>query len=280
MDKVQLIGKVLVKADIRTITGFRVGGAQAGLKVGGLDAGVITDAEGRPYIPGSSLRGKLLTLAERHAGKKPGPNGGRHQCTLGTPCDICKVWGVGGGKDSNGLTGLTLGRLIVRDTLLDETTITEEMKRHLDLQFTEVKWETAIDRRTGTALDGSLRQIERVPAGAAFKPAELVFNVYEESDKDLLRCLFVAMELLEDDYLGGMGSRGYGKVKFENIGVWWNTARDYEDGTVALDGDSRRINDGMKTPQELVNGFSKLRAQLDRQTPQPPAEGDPSPCSG
>ena len=69
------------------------------------------------------------------------------------------------------------------------------------------------------------------------------------------------MELLEDDYLGGMGSRGYGKVKFEAVKVWWNRASDYEAGTVELT-EPRRVNAGLDTAARVVREFDSLKAKL------------------
>uniref|UniRef100_A0A7C4GGJ6 CRISPR system Cms endoribonuclease Csm3 n=1 Tax=candidate division WOR-3 bacterium TaxID=2052148 RepID=A0A7C4GGJ6_UNCW3 len=254
-----LLGKVIVSGRIRLVSGTRVGGSQGGLKIGGVDLNVITDPQGRPYLPGSSLKGKLRSLTERVLEASVSDRG-MHTCGKKdeyAKCDVCRTYGTL--KSFEGVPTLT--RLVARDVFLDESSITEEMRANMDMEFTEVKFETAIDRVSGTALKRSLRQVERVPAGAVFRPAEFVFNVYEENDKGLLRCLFVAMELLEDDYLGGMGSRGYGKVKFEDISVWWNRATDYQDGKVALS-ECRRINGEMKTPTALVQGFDTLKAKL------------------
>jgi CRISPR-associated protein Csm3 len=254
-----LLGKAIVRTDLRLVTGTRVGGSQGGLKIGGVDLNVISDPLGRPYIPGSSVKGKLRSLAER-ALRAPIGDRGTHSCRQAEDygkCVICRTYGTL--QSFDGVATLT--RLVVRDAFLDDSSITEEMRASMDMEFTEVKFETAIDRTSGTALKGSLRQIERVPAGAVFRPCEFVFNVFEESDKGLLKHVFVAMELLEDDYLGGMGSRGYGKVKLDNIGVWWNKAADYESGNVALS-DDRRINGEMKTPSALVQGFDTLEAKL------------------
>ncbi len=252
-----LIGKVLVNAQVRLVSGMRIGGSQGGLKIGGVDLNVITDPKGIPYIPGSSLKGKLRSLLEIHKGV-PFTNG-FHTCKdKNAICNICKIFGALGLETTH---TVILPRLIVRDTFLDENSITDEMRENIELKYTEVKFETAIHRSTGTARSGSLRQIERVPAGAIFGPAEFVFNVYEEGDKDLLKYLFEAMELLEDDYLGGMGSRGYGKVKIENIGIWWNKKEDYETGNIELK-QERRINGQMRTPSALVQGFETIKEKL------------------
>jgi CRISPR-associated protein Csm3 len=139
------------------------------------------------------------------------------------------------------------------------------MKENLELKWTEVKFETAINRITGTALGGSLRQAERVPAGAKFKDKDegglIIFNVFDESDKDLIKKVFVAMELLEHDYLGGMGSRGYGRISFSNVEVYWNKREDYEKGTIDIKSE-RKINDGWDTPSKLVANFGALKSKL------------------
>ena len=85
-------------------------------------------------------------------------------------------------------------------------------------EYTEIKWEAVIDRITSAAVP---RQMERVPAGAIFSPLELVYNIYGPGDevRKALPQVFVALQLLEDDYLGGSGSRGYGKVKFEALEI-------------------------------------------------------------
>ncbi len=152
----------------------------------------------------------------------------------------------------------TLTRLFICDAYLDESSITDEMKANLELDWTEIKWETAINRVTGTALGGSLRQIERVPTGARFKDVELIYNVYEEDDKEMLKNVFIAMELLEHDYLGGMGSRGYGRVAFRNIEIYWNRREDYESGNIDLNKE-RMINRGLDTPSKIVANFQDIK---------------------
>lgn len=258
-----LLGKVIIKGTIEVKTGMRIGGATTGLKIGGVDLNVITDPSGKPYIPGSSLKGKLRTLLERSEkvdwnkkDKEGNPIG--HECKDNAhyqKCKVCKIFGL---FSSQELTEPTLTRLFVRDVYLDEKSISEEMKKNLELEWTEVKFETAINRLTGTALGGSLRQAERVPAGARFKDCELIFNIYGNDDVPLLKKIFEALALLNDDYLGGMGSRGYGKVEFKDIQVFFNSAKDYEAGKVALT-DDRKINDTWDTPLKLIEKFEELK---------------------
>jgi CRISPR-associated protein Csm3 len=107
-------------------------------------------------------------------------------------------------------------RLIVRDVPLADGSRKDLLEAKTDLPFTEVKWEAAIDRVTSAATP---RQIERVPAGAVFGPMELVFSIYLKDDVTLLGHVLTALQLVEDDYLGGQGSRGSGKVVFRALNV-------------------------------------------------------------
>ncbi|OPZ93756.1 MAG: RAMP superfamily protein [candidate division TA06 bacterium ADurb.Bin417] len=251
-----LLGKVLVTGAVEVKTGLRVGGTSGGLKIGGVDLPVITDPWGRPYLPGSSLKGKMRSLVEKKEGVPV--EKGQHRCRNEADyrrCPVCPVWGTLPDKD---FTGLSLTRLLVRDTFLDETSITGEMGKNLDLKWTEVKVETAIDRSKGSALNKSLRQIERVPAGGRFSPCEIIFNIFEEGDKDLFKKIFEALLLVEDDYLGGMGSRGYGKVAFTQMKIFWNRRGDYETGSV----NQKQLNGTADTPALILKDFENIKKQL------------------
>lgn len=266
----KLIGKVIIQGIIELKTGLRIGGSTTGLKIGGIDQPVIADAYGRPYIPGSSLKGKMRSLIEKllvvplnkkHKIKieneKEEPYA--HECEKKEDydnCAVCKIWGILGTEKIK--EALSLTRLIVRDVNLDEKSITEEMRRNLEREYTEIKMETAINRYKGTALHGSLRTMERVPAGAKFSPMEMIYNVFEESDKGILIKVFEAMELLEHDYLGGMGSRGYGRVEFKNIKIYWNKREDYESGNL----NQRSIDNNFSTPAEIVKNFEQIKEKL------------------
>jgi len=101
--------------------------------------------------------------------------------------------------------------------------------KDLELDYTEGKWENSINRTTGTA--GSPRQIERVPPGAIFK-FELIYDVYDDDKKDdHLEEIKKAMRLLQDDYLGGSGSRGYGQIEFQNIQTGEKTIENYKENS-------------------------------------------------
>jgi len=217
-----IYGRVVLTAEIHALTGLRIGGAAGGLAIGALDNPVVRDIlTGQPYIPGSSLKGKLRSLSERIAGLETNwriNNVYLHICMgdrgkQANPgydsCPVCPVFGVPGDQYPSAPT-----RLVVRDVPLTSESVERLRHARTDLPFTEIKWEAAIDRVTAAATP---RQVERVPAGAVFAPAELVFTVYDPNDFDRFRTLARALQLLEDDYLGSYGSRGSGKVAFRNL---------------------------------------------------------------
>ncbi len=124
-------------------------------------------------------------------------------------------------------------RLFVRDAFLTDESKEKLENLETDLPYSEVKTEVTIDRVTSKA---NPRQMERVPAGTEFD-FEFVVNIYriddgdkEETDneKELLNEIFKGMILLQDDYLGGSGSRGYGKVKFRIKDLMVKTEDDYK----------------------------------------------------
>lgn len=256
----KLLGKVVVSATIKAVTGLRIGAATSGLDIGGVDQPVLRDpVTDKPYIPGSSLKGKLRSLLTKAYGKPL-------QQLVRTPvevwihwcedeqeyqqCAVCPTFGqFPSGPGQKRYDFVTPTRLIVRDAkLLDELEVTDEdgnVRRlkwqdvETDLPYTEVKMEVALDIITAAS---NPRQMERVPAGALFGGDDLllfsVFSKLEHESKVLidpkqerkrLRAVFLAMRLLEDDYLGASGTRGYGKVKFQNITVKWRPIGFYRD---------------------------------------------------
>ncbi|MCM8825814.1 MAG: type III-A CRISPR-associated RAMP protein Csm3, partial [Candidatus Omnitrophica bacterium] len=93
-----LIGKAVIKAAIKVETGLRIGGSSTGVKIGGVDQPVISDPFGKPYIPGSSLKGKLRSLIERKENVAFNSEG-KHFCQSADEyekCPICKIWGIMG----------------------------------------------------------------------------------------------------------------------------------------------------------------------------------------
>ena len=237
--QLRLIGKLILEGQLHCETGLHVGAGKGSLEIGGSDNPVIKDAFGRPYVPGSSLRGKLRSLLEQAHGlavptelvylsKRKGQEVRIHQSDR--PDDeICLLFGrnpgrmerVSGGDhiDSNHASP---ARLAVYDAHLDADSITAQMRENLDDELTEVKSENAIDRITSQA---NPRTLERVPAGARFK-IRLVMDVLCEEDAPLFGLVVEGLRLLEDDTLGGGGSRGSGRIRFSGLRLSWR-GRDY-----------------------------------------------------
>lgn len=235
----RLRGRLFLEAEIHLVTGLHIGGAGGKVAIGGVDNPIIRDPlTEEPIIPGSSLKGKMRSLLERWEGYDPNHRIGQariHICKEGEgarrypDCVVCNVFGVPGEIPFAYPT-----RLIVRDAFLDPWHRDRLRVADLDLPFSEVKWEAAIDRITSAAVP---RQIERVPAGAVFRafsirtlgqspgengpkerPAPLmVYNLYFPKDLDWFAKVIEAMALVEDDYLGGYGSRGSGQVTFRRL---------------------------------------------------------------
>ena len=204
----KLIKKIFISGTIDVKTGLSVGGGSIGLEIGGADKVVVRNPiTNQPYIPGSSLKGKMRSLLEKLDGKFKTETDSEGKistkpCSCGT-CMICKVFGV---SEDKGMPA----RLIVRDSELANVEELEKSK-NTDMPFTEVKTEVVIDRITSAATP---RQFERVPAGAKFG-LNLICNIYDgDAETDMLNRIFEGLSLVQDDYLGGSGTRGYGEVKF------------------------------------------------------------------
>lgn len=198
MAVIKLEKKITYTGTIVLKTGLHIGGTNAALNIGGPDKFVVRNPINNiPYIPGSSLKGKMRALVEvangcvsekGRASEDPNSISGR-------------LFGVGGANSRP-------SRLLVRDAELDISD--PAMFENTDLPYTESKTEAVINRVTAEAMP---RTFERVPAGAKFH-LNMVLNIFEGEDEQKLKdTLRLAIRLLEDDYLGGHGSRGYGQVK-------------------------------------------------------------------
>lgn len=233
---VKLYGRVILQGEIHALTGLHIGGSPAGLQIGGVDMPVIRNVFGVPYIPGSSLKGKMRSLWEKWNGSEQNWNIGKNvnihiceQADAYKSCPVCPIYGTMGQSGA-----LAPTRLATRDVPLDPASLS---KATTDLPYAEVKWEAAIDRVTSAATP---RQLERVPAGAIFRdggaPAELlVFSFYEPQDVARFGDVLTALQLVEDDYLGGQGSRGSGKVAFRALTVICKGG-DYDHPTTVAEG--------------------------------------------
>lgn len=255
-EKPYLWGKFVIETAVAARTGLHIGGSPAALEVGGVDNTVVKDARGVPYIPGSSLKGKLRSLLER-LDRCPAEyriaNGFIHVCTTQEAyerCWVCRIFGV----PAQAFNGPT--RLIVRDAPLQEESLTDAMRRQLDLPYTEIKWENSLDRLTSAA---NPRQLERVPAGARFSGV-LVLSLYEGDGPEFLRRVLQAMQLLEHDALGGSGSRGSGQVAFEDLAIRWYSRDDYLHGRVGPE--RPPLNPDAPTVSQVLARFDALAQAL------------------
>jgi CRISPR-associated protein Csm3 len=257
----------VITSILKVETGLHIGGGGENLDIGGLDKPVIRDPlTKQPYLPGSSLKGKLRSILERLLNcpvNRSGGGVGRYESddladgyteidndkfikyTGARTCQVSRVFGSTGGtrcwvpktlqasedldvdakageKTIGGISHIRIkgrnspARLIVRDCHLDKKSA-EKLKRvDTGLYMTEWKFENSIDRITAAA---NPRQFERVPAGSEFT-FEMVYTV-EDKDQAIedIKNLAIALAVLEDDALGGHGSRGYGKIRFEEFKI-------------------------------------------------------------
>lgn len=198
-----MYSKILIKSTIQVLTGLHIGGGGTFSAIGAVDSPVVKDTlTGNPMIPGSSLKGKMRTLLSRSINKELKEH---------TDDDIAIKRLFGGSNDDKNKA--IQGRLIFSDMILANW---DELKEQGLSSKTEVKWENTIKRTTSEA---NPRQIERVIRGSKFD-MELIYEVTGQKEEEIIQDfenIKLALQLLQYDYLGGSGTRGYGKIKFENI---------------------------------------------------------------
>lgn len=215
----KLTNIVEIKAKLVLQTGLHIGVGDSEMHIGGIDNSVIKHPLTQsPYIPGSSLKGKIRTLLEWRSGAvQSGP------LTLKDVSqnpeqvkNILRLFGISGDTKNSEQEVAEIGvsRLAFWDCALNEDW--EKAIRDDNQLLTEAKSENTIDRITSTA--GNPRQTERVPAGAEFD-FKLTLRQFEGDKPELLDLVLKGLKLLELDSLGGSGSRGYGKVKFTELTV-------------------------------------------------------------
>ena len=201
---------------IRLRSGLHIGAGKDSVEIGGMDQPIIKDpVTHAPYIPGSSLKGKLRSLLETSVFMK---NEGTRKAVMdGKPCDCgrkgCPACAIFGSHASPHKCDPDLGptRLLMRDATL--TSEFMEMFKNGRLPM-EVKNENIINRVTGVAEHP--RPLERVPAGTCFT-LNIAFRVYEGDPDDLFDWVLKGLKLIQLDAVGGGGSRGNGQVVFEDL---------------------------------------------------------------
>lgn len=202
-----------ITGTLRCETGLHIGGSADQIEIGGVDLPIIKHpVTGEPYIPGSSLKGKMRSQLEKKSGRYK-PDG--KPCGCGqSDCLVCKVFGPHMNPNHN----LGSTRLLVRDACFNSITRQkyEELAKEKGLSYIEKKTENLVLRTTGTAKDP--RSQERVPSGAEFD-VEFVVQVYDMdgNGNDLIDFIKEGLKEVQNTYLGGFGSRGSGKVSFHNM---------------------------------------------------------------
>jgi CRISPR-associated protein Csm3 len=310
-----LLGKVTIKSTLVVETGLHIGGGNESLDIGGIDKPVVRDPVTlQPYLPGSSIKGKLRSILERLLEKPLNRSGGSDTFRYESDdledgytdvsknssvnlfvkyqgaktCPLSRVFGSTGGSNcwiraelakSQELKSETKqpikiddvdhikirgrnapARLIVRDSHLSEASAEQLGKIETGLYMTEWKFENGMDRITAAA---NPRQLERVPAGAKFD-FEMVYTVEDaEQAVEDLQNLAIALAILEDDALGGHGSRGYGKVKFENFNFFYRSVDQYRQ-IVSGQGDTKTPILQSPNTAALLENFGSLRTQVEQ----------------
>lgn len=198
-----ILDKIVIKAELELLTGMHIGKSNDFAPIGAVDSVIITDPlTSQPIIPGSTLKGKLRTMLAK----------------LETEGSLLKKH-----EDDNEIIKRLFGasapeivesRLQFYDIFLNNA---EELKnKEMDLAYTEIKFENTINRTTAVA---NPRQLERIPAGAKFD-FKLVYNCEDATDlEEDIENLAKALKMIQLDYIGGSGTRGYGKIAFSNFTV-------------------------------------------------------------
>ncbi|UOF92511.1 type III-A CRISPR-associated RAMP protein Csm3 [Fodinisporobacter ferrooxydans] len=201
-------------------TGLKIGGTKDSIDIGGVDAPIIRHPITRvPYIPGSSLKGKMRSLLESIYSS----NTSIYPCGCGT-CKVCINFGS--------LKSTSPTRVLVRDAHMAEKSLAvlKNANEESGMNFVEVKTENFINRSVGKA--EKPRVFERVPAETEFH-FEISIRIFENDlETDVVNFVLEGLKLVEHDYLGGSGGRGYGKVKFKNVVVETVPLQNYKEDVV------------------------------------------------
>lgn len=198
---VGILGKLIITGELKLLTGMHIGAGNDFASIGAVDSVIVRDSiTKKPYIPGSSIKGKMRYLLARVYSA----NGKLQNCK-----DECAKIGRLFGQSEKYISRLQFSDIFFND---ESEALIEKMDT--DLYLSEIKFENTINRITAVA---NPRQLERVPAGSVFD-FRLVYNVenIEELEEDLGN-INKCINLLKDDYLGGHGTRGYGRVEFDNL---------------------------------------------------------------
>lgn len=193
-------------AKIKLLSGMLVGGQKEGIGIGGIDNPVIRNpVTNVPYLPGSTLKGRFrMALELKYKDTNKETNGEGPSTDLGNNSLVVKMFGSGSPKNISEPT-----RCIFRDCYLS--------KGFEDYQLMEEKTEVKMDRYKLNAMKGGNRTSERIPEGAQFDFEVMIRILEDDKEDDFKSRLKEAIHIIQLEYLGGSGTRGYGKVEFEDI---------------------------------------------------------------
>lgn len=221
----QFQAHVIITGTIECLTGLHIGGPEENYEIGGMDNPIIKDPITKmPYIPGSSLKGKMRSMTEWTTEGCLHSDGKVHTC-IRPNCPVCRIFGTSAAENQNlkaGKTPLGPTRLLVRDAQFScQKTPNSQKYVENEIFQTEIKTENSINRITSEA---NPRPMERIPKGTKFD-FEMVYGIYDlgydknHDDIAYFPKVAAAMDMVEQTFLGGGGSRGSGKIKFgiENI---------------------------------------------------------------
>ncbi|MBF0520255.1 MAG: type III-A CRISPR-associated RAMP protein Csm3 [Nitrospirae bacterium] len=207
----------VITGKLRCESGLHIGGSADQIEIGGVDLPIIKHpTTGEPYIPGSSLKGKMRSVLEKKVDvfDKNGKITETDPCGCGKKdCKICKIFGAH--KNTRHELGAT--RILVRDAYFSNKTRDEyqTLIKEKGTSYIEKKMENTVNRKTGTAEHP--RSLERVPSGAEFD-IEIVLQVYDTDKADeMVGFVKEGLRHIQSTYLGGFGSRGSGKVSFSGM---------------------------------------------------------------
>lgn len=198
-----MYSKIKVSGEIEVVTGLHIGSGGEFSAIGAVDSPVIRDPKtSLPLIPGSSIKGKLRSLLSRHFSSVVDFKNDSYEVT--------RLFGSSTSKDKLGR--LVEARMQISDAFLCKISVNEFTER--EIPFTETKFENTISRLSSVA---NPRQIERVVRGSKFD-LNIIYNVFENEELiEDFKNIELALTLLENDYLGGGGTRGSGRVVFKSI---------------------------------------------------------------
>ncbi|EGQ4345861.1 TPA: type III-A CRISPR-associated RAMP protein Csm3 [Staphylococcus pseudintermedius] len=199
-----MYSKIKISGKIEVVTGLHIGGGGEVSMIGAIDSPVVRDLQTKlPIIPGSSIKGKMRSLLAKNFGlkmKQTSPNE--------DPEELLRLFG------SSEKGSIRKARLQVSDAFYSEAS--RQWFAENDVSYTETKFENSIDRLTAVAMP---RQIERVTRGSEFD-FMFIYNLENEGEVTTdFNNIKQGILLLENDYLGGGGTRGNGRVLFKDFHI-------------------------------------------------------------